>query len=110
MLNTDCGSDDELSTGVVVAISIVVTFIITLVVTALISITATNMYYKYQYGVKKEVKMYNKEVDTKQKNVYDDCTIESTLYTTPTIKMTNPTYGTSTIRMDANPAYDSSKL
>ena len=44
----DDESDDELSTGVVVAISTctVVTFIITLVVTALITYIITGMYYK----------------------------------------------------------------
>ena len=50
-------SDDELSTGAVIAISIVVTFIITLVVTALISVIIISLYYKYWYVLKKKVKM-----------------------------------------------------
>ena len=47
----DDESCDELSTGVVVAISIVVTFIITLVVTALISVIITSLYYKCHKSV-----------------------------------------------------------
>ena len=47
-------SEDELSIGTAVAISIVVTFIITLVVTALISIIITCLYYKCQYELKEK--------------------------------------------------------
>ena len=45
-LTTADESDDELSTGAVVAISIVVTFIITLVVTALITYIITSHLFK----------------------------------------------------------------
>ena len=46
----DCGSsdDDDLSTGAVVAISVVVTFIITLAVTTLISVIITRMFYEHK--------------------------------------------------------------
>ena len=64
-------SDDELSTGAAVAISIVVTFIITLVVTALICIIITSLYYKYWYELKEKVKVDDdKNVNTKQKDPY----------------------------------------
>ena len=53
-------SEDKLSTGKAVAISIVVTFIITLVVTALISIIITCLYYKCRYELKAKVEVdYN---------------------------------------------------
>ena len=39
-------SDDEHSTGAIVAISVVVTFISTLVATALISVIIISLYYK----------------------------------------------------------------
>ena len=53
-------SDDKLSTGKAVAISIVVTFIITLIVTALISIIITRLYYKCRYELKAKVEVdYN---------------------------------------------------
>ena len=48
-LTTADESDDEFSTGAVVAISIVVTFIITLVVTALITYIITSLYYKHLF-------------------------------------------------------------
>ena len=80
-------SDDELSTGAVVAISIVVTFIITLVVTALITYIITSMYYKYRYELKEKVKVVDdKNVNTKQKDPYGgNITMD-----------TNPAYGTAT--------------
>ena len=72
-------SDDELSTGVAVAISIVVTFIITLVVTALNSIIITSLYYRYRYELNEKVKV-------------DD---DNTKHTNDSIPMdTNPAYGT----------------
>ena len=43
--NDESDDDDELSTGVAVAISTVVTFIITLVVTALITLIIISLYY-----------------------------------------------------------------
>ena len=55
-------SEDKLSTGKAVAISIVITFIITLaiVVTALISIIITCLYYKCRYELKAKVEVdYN---------------------------------------------------
>ena len=90
-------SDDELSTGAVVTISIVVTFIITLVVTALITYIITSMYYNYRYELKEKVKVDDdKNVNTKQKDPYGgNITMD-----------TNPAYGTATtIKMDTNPAY-----
>ena len=88
--------DDALSTGVVVAISIVVTFIITLVVTALISIIITSLYYKCRYELKEKVKVDDdKNVNTKQDPYGGNITMD-----------TNPAYGTATtIKMDTNPAY-----
>ena len=51
----DDESDDELSTGAVITISIiVVTFIITLVVTALITYIITSMYYKHKSVISQE--------------------------------------------------------
>ena len=89
-------SDDELSTGAVVAISTVVTFIITLVVTALISVIITSLYYKYRYELKEKVKVDDdKSVNTKQDPYGGNITMD-----------TNPAYGTTaTIKMDTNPAY-----
>ena len=90
-------SDDELSTGAVVTISIVVTFIITLVVTALITYIITSMYYNYRYELKEKVKVDDdKNVNIKQKDPYGgNITMD-----------TNPAYGTATtIKMDTNPAY-----
>ena len=75
--------DDELSTGVAVAISTVVTFIITLVVTALISIIITSLYYKHQYELKEKDKA------------------DYTRHTNDSIPM--DTRPAATIKMDANP-------
>ena len=54
-LSTD-DEDDGLSTSVIVAISVVVTFTITLVVSTLISIIVTRMCYKCQQEVNKKPK------------------------------------------------------
>ena len=96
-------SDDELSTGAAVAISIVVTFIITLIVTALISVFITSLYYKHliiksainrdgdSHSLTKDVKRNDPTYATASANITMD---------------TNPAYGTtSTIKMDTNPAY-----
>ena len=90
-------SDDELSTGAVVTISIVVIFIITLVVTALITYIITSMYYNYRYELKEKVKVDDdKNGNTKQKDPYDGNITMDTI----------PAYGTATtIKMDTNPAY-----
>ena len=96
-------TDDELSTGTALAISIVVTFIITLVVTALITCIIVSMYYKCL-------------VDNIRKSVIGHCdshalTEGNTKYnqaaTTMNITMDpNPAYGTATaIKMNTNPAY-----
>ena len=87
-------SDDELSTGAIIAITFVVTFIITFVVTALICIIIINLYYKYRYGLKEKVKVDDDKNDTKQK---DPCSGNIAMDT-------NPAY-TSSIKMDTNPAY-----
>ena len=50
---------DKLSTGTVVAISIVVTFILTLLVTALVSIIVTCLYYQCRYELKAKVEVDN---------------------------------------------------
>ena len=92
-------SDDELSTGAVVAISIVVTFIITLVVTALITYIITSMYYKYRYELKEKVKVDddNNVNTTKQRDPYHGGSIKMD---------TNPAYGTATTtKMDINSVY-----
>ena len=96
ILTTAAESDDELSTGAVVAISIVVTFIITLVVTALITYIITSLYYKYRYELKEKLKVDDdKNVNTKQDPYGGNITMD-----------TNPAYGTTTtIKMDTNPAY-----
>ena len=80
-------SDDELSTGAVVAISIVVTFIITLVVTVLITYIITKMYYKHKSVI-------NQEGDSSA--------------FTEEIKRHDPPYATTTrtnVAMNTNPAY-----
>ena len=84
---TNNESDDELSTGAAVTISIVVTFIITLVVTALITYIITNLYCKYQY----------------EKNIHsiNDRQLMKGETTTSTI---NPNMSTGDIKMDNNPA------
>ena len=121
---SDCESDDELSTGAVVAISIVVTFIITLVVTALITYIITSMYYKYQYELKQdkaELVDIKKVKTEQQKDPHHNSSYENVIikksdpdYALPTstIKMDiNPAYGdSSTIKMDANPAYASTNM
>jgi len=88
----NCGSsDDDLSTGAAVAISIVVTFIITLVVTALISVTITSLYYKYQYEKSKQSNQNRPPFERKAGMPGDDPHIP----TGATIKMdTNPAYAT----------------
>ena len=91
-------SDDELSTGAAVAISIVVSVIITLVVTALVSVVITSLYYKHLIdNIKKSQVAVTKDIKSDDP-VYARGT---------TIKMdTNPAYGTATaIKMDTNPAY-----
>ena len=104
VLSGDDKSDDELSTGAVVAISIVVTFIITLVVTALITYIITTMYYKCMN------ERITKSVISQAGDPHEDITKYDSTYAT-TIKTnvtmdTNPAYGTATaIKMDTNPAY-----
>ena len=97
-------SDDELSTGAVIAISIVVTFIITLVVTALISSIVASMYYKHLIDhIRKSV--ISQESDPHEDIKRHDPACATTIKTN--VKMdTNPAYGTATaIQMDTNPAY-----
>ena len=100
----DGESNDELSIGVVFAISIVATFIITLVVTALISITATSMYYKHVIAHMKK-SLINQEGSL----LSPDMKTRDPVYATTMANVpmdTNPAYGTATaIRMDTNPAY-----
>jgi len=97
----DCGSDnDDLSTGAVVAISVVVTFIITLVVTAVVTYIITTMYYKCQ--PKKIVSKNNdKNISYQENNQF--------VLMDRDVKMdTNPSYAImdrDTIKIDTNPAY-----
>ena len=121
---SDCESDDELSTGAVVAISIVVTFIITLVVTALITYIITSMYYKYKYEMKQDktelvdIKKIKTEQQKDQRHNpnYEDVILKESnqdyALPTSTIKMDiNPAYrDPSAIKMDANPAYASTNI
>ena len=94
-------SDDELSTGAAVAISIVVTFIITLVVTALITYIITGMYYKHKSVISQEGDSHALTEDTKR----HDPTYATTINTNVTMD-TNPAYGTTTaIKIDTNPSY-----
>ncbi|XP_065915205.1 uncharacterized protein [Dysidea avara] len=96
----DCGSsdeDDDLSTGAVVAITLVVTFIITLVVTAVMTYIITRMYYKRQ----PERTNNNKNVGTQDNNQF-------VLMGRNVEIDTNPSYAImdkDTIKMDTNPAY-----
>ena len=98
----DCGSsdDDDLSTGAVVAISIVVTFIITLVVTAVMTYVITRMYYKRQLE-KISRRNNNKNSDTQDNSQF--------VLMGRDVKMdTNPSYAImdkDAIKMDTNPAY-----
>ena len=95
-------SDDGLSTGAAVAISIVVTFIITLVVTALICIISTSLYYKHLIDRIRKTTInqgdsYPLNMDIKRHDPAHAATV---------IMDPNPAYGTATtIKMDANPAY-----
>ena len=104
-------SDDELSTGAAVAISIVVTFIITLVVTALISVIIISLYYKYRYELKEKVMKVDddKNVNTEQDPYGGNIIMNANpaYATIATTKMdTNPAYATiATTKMDTNPAY-----
>jgi len=96
----DGGSDDDLSTGAVVAISVVVTFIITLVFTVVVMYIIMRMYYKHQ--LKKFIRTSNnKDVGTKEKSQF--------VLMDRDVKMdTNPSYAImdkGTIKMDSNPAY-----
>ena len=94
-------SDDELSTGAVVAISIVVTFIITLVVTALITYIITSMYYKHKSVISQEGDSHALTEDTKRHDPYYVTTIKTNV-----TMDTNSAYGTATaIKMDTDPAY-----
>ena len=94
-------TDDELSTGTAVAISIVVTFIITLVVTALITYIITSMYYKHKSVIGQEGDSHALTEDTKR----PDPTYATTIKTNVTMD-TNPAYGTATpVKMNTNPAY-----
>ena len=107
----DNESDDELSTGAVFAISIVVAFIITLVVTALITYIITSLYYKHLINQTRK-SIINRDFGSRaltgdikrhgRTNAYTDTNIKL-----ETFKMEpNPAYGiTSTIKMDTNPAY-----
>ena len=94
----DDESDDELSTGAVVAISIVVTFIVTLVVTALISVIITSLYYKRHKSVEGDSHALTEDVKSNDP-AYAIARANITMDT-------NPAYGTATtIKMDTNPAY-----
>ena len=96
--------DDELSTGVAIAISIVVTFIITLVVTALISVIITSLYYKHLIDRVKE-SIIKQEGDSHA--LTQDIKSNDPAYAMANVLMdTDPAYGTATtIKMDTNPAY-----
>ena len=91
--------DDELSTGVVVAISIVVTFIITLVVTALITYIITSLFYKHQKSVGGGSHALTEDIKSNDPAAYATTRVNVPMDT-------NPAYGTATtIKMDTNPAY-----
>ena len=96
-------SDDELSTGVAVVISIMVTFIITLVVTALITLIMTSLYYKHLF----KKLLIRQEGDSH--TLTEDIKSNDPAYATTKANITmdtNPAYGTATtIKMDTNPAY-----
>ena len=97
-------SVDELSTGAVVTISIVVTFIVTFVVTALITYIITSMYYKHLIDcIRKSV--ISQEGDLHEDTKRHDPAYATTTKTNITID-TNPAYGTATaIKTNADPAY-----
>ena len=95
--------DDELSTGVVVAISIVVTFIITLVVTALITLIITSLYYKHHYNKKSLIRQEGDSHALTEDIESNDPAAYATTRANITMD-TNPAYGTATtIKMDTNP-------
>ena len=52
----DNGSDDELSTGAAVTLSVLVTFLVTLVVTAMTTVILSTIYYKYWHEIDENVK------------------------------------------------------
>ena len=96
-------SDDELSTGTAVVISVVVTFIITLVVTALICIIITCLYYRHLIDyIRKSVT--NQEGDSH--SLKEDIKRHDPAHAATVTMDTNPAYGTaSTVKMGTNPAY-----
>ena len=98
-------SDDEISTGATVAISIVVTCIITLVVTALISIIITSLYYKHHYSKKSLIRQEGDSHALTEDIKSNDPAAYATTGVNITMD-TNPAYGiTNAIKMDTNPAY-----
>ena len=98
----DCGSsdDDDLSTGAVVAITLVVTFIITLFITAVMTYVITRMYYKRQ------LEKIGRRNNSKNSDTQDNSQF---VLMGRDVKMdTNPSYAImdkDTIKMDTNPAY-----
>ena len=94
-------SDDELSTGAAVAISIVVTFIITLVVTALITYIITSLFKKSVIRQEGDSHALTEDIKSNDPAAYATTRANITMDT-------NPAYGTATaIKMDTNPAYAS---
>ena len=97
--------DDELSTGVAVTISIMVTFIITLVITSLITLIITSLYYKHLI----------KESFIRQEGDSHAVTksIDPAYATITRVNITmdpNQAYGTATaIKMNTNPTYASAE-
>ena len=76
-----------------------ITFIITIVVTALITFIITSMYYKHL------IDRIRKSVISQEGDPHENIT-KPTYATTNVTMDTNPAYGTATaIKMDTNPAY-----
>ena len=97
----DDESDDELPTGAIVAISIVVTFIITLFVTALITYIITSMYYKHKSVISQEDDSHASMEGTKRA----DPALATTTRNNVAMNA-NPAYGAATIvKVNADPAY-----
>ena len=86
-------NENDLTTGAVVAISIVITFIITLVVTALITIIITRICYKHQQH--KQLKdRANTDTVFENNHNQNDCQVENLVYGSRDELQTNPCYVT----------------
>ena len=102
-------SRSNLSTGVAVAISCVVTFVVTSTVSAIITFFVTYTCVKRKFNDITQDTSGKQPVSTANTIVYDTVDLSSSNKGALEVQP-NPAYGTShKLVMDANPAYDSYK-